>query len=111
MSHCYNGDTCAAEFEASTPYYYSTTNRRRGPGHGKQKGRHPGRRPFRSDRESNSTTAASTPPLLAKWAVESIMVISTPRTAARTTTLGPTYFEPLTKEDVLNHIEKESRTG
>jgi carbamoyl-phosphate synthase large subunit len=69
--------------------------------------------PTASARASSSTTAASTPPSPCKEiGVESIMVNSNPETVSTDyDTSDKLYFEPLTLEDVLNIIDKESRTG
>jgi carbamoyl-phosphate synthase large subunit len=63
-------DTCAAEFEAYTPYYYSTYEYEvRGPAHRGTRWRSWGAAPTASARASSSTIAAARPPLpCGKWA-------------------------------------------
>ncbi len=107
-------DTCAAEFEAFTPYYYSTYE------------------------EETEVLPASKPKVLilgggpnrigqgiefdyccchAAYALkgagyETIMVNSNPETVSTDyDTSDRLYFEPLTKEDVLNIIETENPVG
>ena len=78
-------DTCAAEFEAYTPYYYSTygsENERRESG--KRKIMILGGGPTASARASNLIIAASTPPSvsLRELGFETIMVNSNPETVS-----------------------------
>ncbi|MER3432894.1 MAG: carbamoyl phosphate synthase large subunit [Leptolyngbya sp. ERB_1_1] len=107
-------DTCAAEFEAFTPYYYSTYE------------------------EENEVMPSSKPKVMilgggpnrigqgiefdyccchASFALredgyETIMVNSNPETVSTDyDTSDRLYFEPLTKEDVLNIIEAEEPEG
>ncbi|WP_375477433.1 carbamoyl-phosphate synthase large subunit [uncultured Nostoc sp.] len=107
-------DTCAAEFEAFTPYYYSTYE------------------------EETEVLSATKPKVLilgggpnrigqgiefdyccchAAYALkdagyETIMVNSNPETVSTDyDTSDRLYFEPLTKEDVLNIIETENPVG
>jgi carbamoyl-phosphate synthase large subunit len=107
-------DTCAAEFEAFTPYYYSTYE------------------------EETEVTPTSKPKVMilgggpnrigqgiefdyccchAAYALkgagyETIMVNSNPETVSTDyDTSDRLYFEPLTKEDVLNIIEAENPVG
>jgi len=107
-------DTCAAEFEAFTPYYYSTYE------------------------EETEVIPASKPKVMilgggpnrigqgiefdyccchAAYALkgagyETIMVNSNPETVSTDyDTSDRLYFEPLTKEDVLNIIEAENPVG
>ncbi|AUT03684.1 carbamoyl phosphate synthase large subunit [Nostoc sp. CENA543] len=107
-------DTCAAEFEAFTPYYYSTYE------------------------EETEVLPASKPKVMilgggpnrigqgiefdyccchASYALkgagyETIMVNSNPETVSTDyDTSDRLYFEPLTKEDVLNIIEAENPVG
>ncbi len=107
-------DTCAAEFEAYTPYYYSTY-------------------------ESEDETRASTKPkvmilgggpnrigqgiefdyccchaafALREMGYETIMVNSNPETVSTDyDTSDKLYFEPLTLEDVLNIVDREKPLG
>jgi carbamoyl-phosphate synthase large subunit len=107
-------DTCAAEFEARTPYYYST---------------------YESECEARATTGEKVLIIgggpnrigqgiefdyccvhaafaLAEEGVESIMVNSNPETVSTDyDTSDKLYFEPLTKEDVLHIIETEKPMG
>ncbi len=107
-------DTCAAEFEAYTPYYYST---------------------YESEDESRETNKRKIMILgggpnrigqgiefdyccvhasfaLREMGIESIMVNSNPETVSTDyDTSDKLYFEPLTREDVLHIIEKEKPEG
>lgn len=107
-------DTCAAEFEASTPYLYST---------------------FEDECESNPTDKRKIMILgggpnrigqgiefdyccvhaafaLREIGVESIMVNCNPETVSTDyDTSDRLYFEPLTFEDVMNIVEKEKPDG
>jgi carbamoyl-phosphate synthase large subunit len=107
-------DTCAAEFEAYTPYYYST---------------------FEKESESRASTNRKVMILgggpnrigqgiefdyccvhasfaLREMGIESIMVNSNPETVSTDyDTSDRLYFEPLTREDVLNIIEAEKPEG
>ena len=107
-------DTCAAEFEAYTPYYYST---------------------YEEEDESNPSTARKIVILgggpnrigqgiefdycccqasyaLEEMGFESIMVNSNPETVSTDyDTSDKLYFEPLTFEDVMNIIDKEKPEG
>jgi carbamoyl-phosphate synthase large subunit len=108
-------DTCAAEFEAFTPYYYSTyeegenevipSNRRKvailGGG--------PNRIGQGIEFDYCCCHAAFA---LTKAGFETIMVNSNPETVSTDyDTSDRLYFEPLTKEDVLNIIETENPEG
>ena len=108
-------DTCAAEFEAYTPYYYSTyeqENEVRPTANRKRSSSWEGA-PTGSVRGSNSTTAASRPPWPSgRWASRRIMVNSNPETVSTDyDTSDKLYFEPLTREDVLNIVEQEKPEG
>ncbi|MEA5582500.1 carbamoyl-phosphate synthase large subunit [Nodularia harveyana UHCC-0300] len=107
-------DTCAAEFEAFTPYYYST---------------------YETETEVLPTTKPKVMILgggpnrigqgiefdyccchaayaLKKAGFETIMVNSNPETVSTDyDTSDRLYFEPLTKEDVINIIEAENPVG
>ena len=108
-------DTCAAEFEAFTPYYYST---------------------YESGESENNVTQNKKVMILgggpnrigqgiefdyccchASFSLqdagfETIMVNSNPETVSTDyDTSDRLYFEPLTKEDVLNIIESENPDG
>ncbi|GAB7140238.1 carbamoyl-phosphate synthase large subunit [Deferribacterales bacterium RsTz2092] len=107
-------DTCAAEFEASTPYYYSTyesedevavsTNR---------KAVVIGSGPIRIGQgiEFDYCSVHSV------WALkelgyETIIINNNPETVSTDFDISDKlYFEPLTVEDVLNVVEKESPDG
>ena len=107
-------DTCAAEFEAFTPYYYSTyedesevipSERRKvmilGGG--------PNRIGQGIEFDYCCCHAAFA---LSKAGFETIMVNSNPETVSTDyDTSDRLYFEPLTKEDVLNIIEAENPEG
>ena len=107
-------DTCAAEFEAFTPYYYSTyeeetevipSNKRKvmilGGG--------PNRIGQGIEFDYCCCHAAYA---LSKQGFETIMVNSNPETVSTDyDTSDRLYFEPLTKEDVLNIIETENPEG
>jgi carbamoyl-phosphate synthase large subunit len=107
-------DTCAAEFEAYTPYYYST---------------------YETEDESRVSSTKKVMILgggpnrigqgiefdyccvhasfaLKEMGIESIMVNSNPETVSTDyDTSDKLYFEPLTREDVLNIIERERPDG
>ncbi len=107
-------DTCAAEFEAITPYYYSTyeiedetrvTERRKvmilGGG--------PNRIGQGIEFDYCCVHASFA---LREIDVESIMVNSNPETVSTDyDTSDKLYFEPLTREDVLNIIDREKPDG
>ncbi|MEQ1859160.1 MAG: carbamoyl-phosphate synthase large subunit [Chthoniobacteraceae bacterium] len=104
-------DTCAAEFEAYTPYYYSTygdENERRESG--KRKviilGGGPNRIGQGIEFDYCCVHAAFA---LREEGFETIMVNSNPETVSTDyDTSDKLYFEPLTLEDVLNICEQES---
>ncbi len=104
-------DTCAAEFEAYTPYYYSTygdENERRESG--KKKiiilGGGPNRIGQGIEFDYCCVHAAFA---LKELGFETIMVNSNPETVSTDyDTSDKLYFEPLTLEDVLNICEQES---
>jgi carbamoyl-phosphate synthase large subunit len=106
-----SSDTCAAEFEAYTPYYYSTygdENERRESG--KKKGHHPRRR-AEPHRAGDRVRLLLRPRAFAlrELGFETIMVNSNPETVSTDyDTSDKLYFEPLTLEDVLNICEQES---
>jgi carbamoyl-phosphate synthase large subunit len=103
-------DTCAAEFEAYTPYYYSTygdENERRESG--KRKviilGGGPNRIGQGIEFDYCCVHAAFA---LKELGFEAIMVNSNPETVSTDyDTSDKLYFEPLTLEDVLNICEQE----
>ena len=104
-------DTCAAEFEAYTPYYYSTygvENERRESG--KKKviilGGGPNRIGQGIEFDYCCVHAAFA---LKELGFETIMVNSNPETVSTDyDTSDKLFFEPLTLEDVLNICEQES---
>jgi len=109
-------DTCAAEFEAATPYYYST---------------------FHAQEDEVDTTSAKRKVMVlgsgpirigqgvefdycsvhSVWAlremgIEAIIVNNNPETVSTDFDISDRlYFEPLTPEDVLNIIDKEQPEG
>ncbi len=107
-------DTCAAEFEAYTPYYYSTygdENERRESG--KQKimilGGGPNRIGQGIEFDYCCVHAAFA---LRELGFETIMVNSNPETVSTDyDTSDKLYFEPLTLEDVLNIYDQERPEG
>jgi carbamoyl-phosphate synthase large subunit len=107
-------DTCAAEFEAYTPYYYSTygvENERRESG--KKKviilGGGPNRIGQGIEFDYCCVHAAFA---LKEMGFETIMVNSNPETVSTDyDTSDKLYFEPLTLEDVLNICEQEKPWG
>ena len=108
-------DTCAAEFEAFTPYYYSTYEEGESeitPSE-KQKvmilGGGPNRIGQGIEFDYCCCHAAYS---LSDAGYETIMVNSNPETVSTDyDTSDRLYFEPLTKEDVLNIIEAENPAG
>jgi len=107
-------DTCAAEFEAATPYYYST--------YGVEDEARPSDRrkvlvlgsgPIRIGQgvEFDYCSVHSVW-ALKKAGVEAIIVNNNPETVSTDfDTSDRLYFEPLTREDVLNIIDKEKPEG
>jgi carbamoyl-phosphate synthase large subunit len=107
-------DTCAAEFEAFTPYYYSTyeheneirkTDKRKviilGGG--------PNRIGQGIEFDYCCVQASFA---LKEMGIESIMINSNPETVSTDYDISDKlYFEPLTKEDVLNIIDQERPEG
>ncbi|MBW2329230.1 MAG: carbamoyl-phosphate synthase large subunit, partial [Deltaproteobacteria bacterium] len=107
-------DTCAAEFESYTPYYYSTYDQEN--------------ESFPSDRKKIIILGGGPNRIgqgiefdyccvhasfaLEEIGVESIMVNSNPETVSTDyDTSDRLYFEPLTREDVLSIIEREKPDG
>jgi carbamoyl-phosphate synthase large subunit len=107
-------DTCAAEFEAYTPYYYSTYEDedevRPSP---KKKVMILGGGPNRIGQGIEFDYCCVHASLaLREEGFETIMVNSNPETVSTDyDTSDRLYFEPLTREDVLNIIEKEKPEG
>ena len=107
-------DTCAAEFESYTPYYYSTYEQENEAGRSDRKkvmilGGGPNRIGQGIEFDYCCVHAAFA---LAEIDVESIMVNSNPETVSTDyDTSDKLYFEPLTLEDVLNIIDLERPDG
>jgi carbamoylphosphate synthase large subunit/REP element-mobilizing transposase RayT len=107
-------DTCAAEFEAYTPYYYSTygtENERRESGKSKIiiLGGGPNRIGQGIEFDYCCVHAAFA---LRELGFETIMVNSNPETVSTDyDTSDKLYFEPLTLEDVLNIYDEEQPEG
>jgi len=107
-------DTCAAEFKATTPYYYSTyemENEARVSGNKKVMilGGGPNRIGQGIEFDYCCVHASFA---LREESVESIMVNSNPETVSTDyDTSDKLYFEPLTKEDVLHIVEVEKPMG
>ncbi|MBD1902955.1 carbamoyl-phosphate synthase large subunit [Trichocoleus sp. DQ-A3] len=107
-------DTCAAEFEALTPYYYSTYEEESEvlPSDNRKVmilGGGPNRIGQGIEFDYCCCHAAYA---LSKQGFETIMVNSNPETVSTDyDTSDRLYFEPLTKEDVLNIIEAEQPEG
>ncbi|NEQ64203.1 MAG: carbamoyl-phosphate synthase large subunit, partial [Symploca sp. SIO2D2] len=107
-------DTCAAEFEALTPYYYSTYEEESEVLPSAQRkvmilGGGPNRIGQGIEFDYCCCHASYS---LSKQGFETIMVNSNPETVSTDyDTSDRLYFEPLTKEDVLNIIEAEHPEG
>jgi carbamoyl-phosphate synthase large subunit len=108
-------DTCAAEFEAFTPYYYSTYEKGESEviGATKSKVMILGGGPNRIGQGIEFDYCCCHASFaLQKEGFETIMVNSNPETVSTDyDTSDRLYFEPLTKEDVLNIIEAENPEG
>jgi len=107
-------DTCAAEFESHTPYYYSTYEQENEAIRTDRKkivilGGGPNRIGQGIEFDYCCVHAAFA---LKEIGVESIMINSNPETVSTDyDTSDKLYFEPLTKEDVLNIIDQEQADG
>ena len=107
-------DTCAAEFRATTPYYYSTYEEECEARVSDNKkvmilGGGPNRIGQGIEFDYCCVHASFA---LKEEGVESIMVNSNPETVSTDyDTSDKLYFEPLTKEDVLHIVEKEKPGG
>ncbi|MGV8984120.1 carbamoyl-phosphate synthase large subunit [Clostridium sp.] len=107
-------DTCAGEFEALSPYYYSTydeydevevSNR--------QKVMVIGSGPIRIGQGIEFDYASvQSVTALRKLGIETIIVNNNPETVSTDFNISDKlYFEPLTEEDVFNIVEKENPDG
>jgi carbamoyl-phosphate synthase large subunit len=107
-------DTCAAEFEAYTPYYYSTYEQENEIRTSRKKkvvilGGGPNRIGQGIEFDYCCVHASLA---LREMGIESIMVNSNPETVSTDyDTSDRLYFEPLTREDVLNIVEQENPVG
>lgn len=107
-------DTCAAEFEAFTPYYYSTYETESEASFSEKKkvviiGGGPNRIGQGIEFDYCCVHASFA---LRKMGYESIMINSNPETVSTDYDVSDRlYFEPLTLEDVLNVIEVEKPEG
>jgi carbamoyl-phosphate synthase large subunit len=107
-------DTCAAEFKAATPYYYSTyETENEARVSGKKKVMILGSGPNRIGQGIEfDYCCVHASFALREEGVESIMVNSNPETVSTDyDTSDKLYFEPLTKEDVLHIVETEKPMG
>ena len=107
-------DTCAAEFESYTPYYYSTYEMENEARETDRKkivilGGGPNRIGQGIEFDYCCVHASFA---LREIGVESIMINSNPETVSTDyDTSDKLYFEPLTREDVLNIIDQEKPDG
>ena len=107
-------DTCAAEFEAYTPYYYSTYEQENEIRRSNRKkvvilGGGPNRIGQGIEFDYCCVQASFA---LREMGIESIMVNSNPETVSTDyDTSDKLYFEPLTREDVLSIVEQEKPEG
>ncbi len=107
-------DTCAAEFEAYTPYYYSTYEQENEVRVSTQSkvvilGGGPNRIGQGIEFDYCCVQASLA---LREMDIESIMINSNPETVSTDyDTSDRLYFEPLTREDVLNIVEQERPLG
>ncbi|MEA3359055.1 MAG: carbamoyl-phosphate synthase large subunit [Thermodesulfobacteriota bacterium] len=107
-------DTCAAEFEAHTPYYYSTYEKENEARISNKRkvvilGGGPNRIGQGIEFDYCCVQASFA---LKEEGVESIMVNSNPETVSTDyDTSDKLYFEPLTKEDIISIVETEDPLG
>ncbi|MFP4533540.1 MAG: carbamoyl-phosphate synthase large subunit [Desulfobacterales bacterium] len=107
-------DTCAAEFEAATPYYYSTYEQENEARVSERRkimilGGGPNRIGQGIEFDYCCVHASFA---LRELGIESIMVNSNPETVSTDyDTSNKLYFEPLTHEDVLHIVETEKPDG
>ena len=107
-------DTCAAEFEASTPYYYSTYEEEdEGRGGSTRKIMIIGGGPNRIGQGIEfDYCCVHASMALREMGYETIMVNSNPETVSTDYDISDRlYFEPLTLEDVLNIVDAEKPDG
>lgn len=107
-------DTCAAEFEAQTPYYYSTyENENESVPSGKRKVVVIGSGPIRIGQGIEFDYCCCHAAFaLREMGIESIMINNNPETVSTDfDTSDRLYFEPLTFEDVMNVIDHERPEG
>ncbi|MBQ1613999.1 MAG: carbamoyl-phosphate synthase large subunit, partial [Selenomonas sp.] len=108
-------DTCAAEFEAATPYYYSTFRAQQDEVQvsNKRKVIVLGSGPIRIGQgvEFDYCSVHSVW-ALKEMGIEAIIINNNPETVSTDFDISDRlYFEPLTTEDVLNIIDKEKPEG
>ena len=108
-------DTCAAEFEAATPYYYSTFNAEQDEVQTSQARKVIvlGSGPIRIGQgvEFDYCSVHSVW-ALREMGIEAIIINNNPETVSTDFDISDRlYFEPLTTEDVLNIIDKEQPEG
>ncbi|HEN21132.1 MAG TPA: carbamoyl-phosphate synthase large subunit, partial [Desulfobacteraceae bacterium] len=107
-------DTCAAEFEAYTPYYYSTYEQENEIRSSEKRkviilGGGPNRIGQGIEFDYCCVQASFA---LKEMGIESIMVNSNPETVSTDYDISDRlYFEPLTREDILNIYEQEKAEG
>ncbi|MDF2522015.1 MAG: carB, partial [Clostridia bacterium] len=107
-------DTCAGEFEALTPYYYSTYNTcDEVTVSGRRKVIVIGSGPIRIGQGIEFDYASvHAVKALKKMGIETIIINNNPETVSTDFDISDKlYFEPITEEDVLNIIEKEKPEG
>lgn len=107
-------DTCAGEFEALTPYYYSTYNScDEVPVSNKRKVVVLGSGPIRIGQGIEFDYASvHAVKALRKMGIETIIINNNPETVSTDFDISDKlYFEPITEEDVLSIIEKEKPEG
>jgi carbamoyl-phosphate synthase large subunit len=107
-------DTCAAEFEAETPYYYSTyASECESISSKKKKVIIVGSGPIRIGQGIEFDYSCVHAVLaLREEAIEAIMINNNPETVSTDYDISDKlYFEPLTFEDIMNIIEKENPYG